>query len=595
MLMDAPSKEFALAGSLEELKAAGRLVVHGGHRPILVIYDRGRVFALDNRCPHMGFPLERGSVEDGILSCHWHHARFDLESGCTFDLWADDVPICAVEVRNGDVWVKTTFGRADPAAHWHRRLADGLAHDLALVIAKAVHGQLAAGVPLADIVRQVVLFGAKNRDGWGVGLTILAALANLLPMLPEEEAYLALFHGTRRVAVDCDGEAPRRERAPLGSRPDPAALKRWLRRWTNVRHREAAERTLLTAIAAGLSPAVLADILLAAETERAFADTGHSLDFINKAFECLDLIGWEHAAALLPTVVGQMVAARGTEESTAWRQPVDLVALSGEAASQMRELLAADRGVHVWSEHAALARELLGDDPVGIVDALKEAIRAGAAPADLGRSLAYGAALRLACFGNSNEHADWETAHHVFTYANAVHQMLRRIGTANTDSHVAAARGVLHGAMALYLTRYLNVPPASIPGEGSGELDDLPADAGMIRAALLDAFDRQRQVDLTARLVARHLMLGHSPQALIATLARAVLREDAGFHAYQMLEAGVRQFTAWGNTDEGRHILIAVARYLAAHSPTERAALQTTDIARRLMRGGELHQPGGAS
>ena len=39
--MDAPNKEFALAGSLEELKAKGRLVMHGGHRPILVIYDRG--------------------------------------------------------------------------------------------------------------------------------------------------------------------------------------------------------------------------------------------------------------------------------------------------------------------------------------------------------------------------------------------------------------------------------------------------------------------------------------------------------------------------------------------------------------------------
>ena len=77
---------------------------------------------------------------------------------------------------------------------------------------------------------------------------------------------------------------------------------------------------------------------------------------------------------------------------------------------------------------------------------------------------------------------------------------------------------------------------------------------------------------------------------MIATLAHAVLREDAGFHAYQILEAGVRQFSVWGDTDEGRHILIAVARYLAAHSPTERAALQTADIARRLMRGGELHQ-----
>src|SRR5271167_3354952 len=59
--MDTADEEFTLAGSLEELKAKGRLVVHGAHRPILVVYDRGRVFALDNRCPHMGFPLDRAA------------------------------------------------------------------------------------------------------------------------------------------------------------------------------------------------------------------------------------------------------------------------------------------------------------------------------------------------------------------------------------------------------------------------------------------------------------------------------------------------------------------------------------------------------
>lgn len=587
--MDAPDREFVLVGSLEALKATGRLVVHGGHRPILILYDRGRIFALDNRCPHMGFPLERGTIEDGILTCHWHHARFDLESGCTFDLWADDVPSCAVEVRDGDIWVATTFSHSDPAAHWHQRLADGLTHDLGLVIAKAVQGQLVAGVPEADILRQAALFGARNRDGWSVGLTILTALGNLLPVLAKDDAWLALFHGARHVASDCDGEAPRREHAPLGSRPEPATLKRWLRLWTDVRHREATERTLLTAIVAGLSPAVLADALLSAVTGRTFADTGHALDFINKAFECLDLIGWEHASAMLPTIVAQMVTARGAEESTAWRQPIDLVALCDESASEMAQLFAAGRGLPGWSRHAALARELLGDDPAKIVDALKAAIRAGATPADLGQSLAYGAALRVARFGNANEHADWETAHHVFTHANALHQMLRRIGNAGNDGDITAVRAIMHGAMALYLARYLNVPPARIPGEDNDQSDDLPADEETIRTALLDAFDRQRQVDLAARLVARHLALGHPPEALVATLAFAVLREDAGFHAYQMLEAGARQFSVWGNTGEGRHIIIAIARYLAAHSPTERKALQTADIAQRLMKGGELH------
>ena len=52
----------------------------------------------------------------------------------------------------------------------------------------------------------------------------------------------------------------------------------------------------------------------------------------------------------------------------------------------------------------------------------------------------------------------------------------------------------------------------------------------------------------------------------------------------------MRQFGEWDDSEEGRHILIGVARYLAAHSPTERAAYQTADIARRLMRGGQLHE-----
>ena len=225
---------------------------------------------------------------------------------------------------------------ATPSRHWRGRLDDGLAHNLGLVIAKAVRGQLTAGVPAREILRQAALFAVRNRDGWGIGATILTALGNLLPVLPEEETYLALFHGARRVAADCDGEAPRRERAPLASRPDLATLQRWLRHWSAVRHREAAERTLLTAIATGAPPAALARLLFAAATDRAFADGGHSLDFINKACECLDLIGWEHADAVLPSVVGQMVAARGAEETTAWRHPVDLVALCEESAAELR-------------------------------------------------------------------------------------------------------------------------------------------------------------------------------------------------------------------------------------------------------------------
>ena len=93
------------AGSLDEIKLKGRTVVSSGPVPIVVFYSEGDLHAVDNRCPHMGFPLHRGTVEDGILTCHWHHARFDLKSGCTFDLFADDATVYPVEVVDGRVYI----------------------------------------------------------------------------------------------------------------------------------------------------------------------------------------------------------------------------------------------------------------------------------------------------------------------------------------------------------------------------------------------------------------------------------------------------------------------------------------------------------
>ena len=590
---------FIRVGTLEELRVKGMMVVPGEHCPLLVVYDEERIFALDNRCPHLGFPLHRGSVKDNVLTCHWHHARFDVASGCTFDLWADDIATAAVEVRDGgEVWVAARTRHAGGDAHWHNRLRAGLEQDIGLVIAKAVLGLTADGVDAAAMIREAALFGVRNRDGWGTGLTILTALANVLPSLPEEETYLALYKGIHRVADDCEGQTPRRDREPLRSAAQPLdrqpldRLTRWLRHWTAVRHRDGAERTLLSAIAAGTSQGELAEMMLVAATDRYFADGGHALDFVNKAFECLDVIGWEHAAEVLPTVVEQMVSARGGEELNAWRHPVDLVPLCEAAFAALSNLLAHGANQREnWRAHTALAQALLGEDPERIVAALQTAVAEGAAPTDLSRALAYAAALRVAHFGTANEFSDWDTAHHVFTYCNALHQLLKRIAAAQSGRPVnpELLRGVFHGAMRLYLIRFLNVPPARIPEERDAALAALPVDADGLLSSFLAALDRQGAVTSAARLVARYLLLLHPVDVLIATLTRSVLREDAGFHVYQMIEAGVRQYREWGESEPGRHILIAAARYLAAHSPTERAQLQTAMVARRLSRGESVH------
>src|SRR4029079_8105623 len=130
------TEAFVHAASLAELRAAGRLVVHVDRHTLCLFADGDEVYAVDNRCPHMGFPLHRRTVCDRVRTCHWHHARFDLSTGGTFDQWADDLRRFPVEVRGDDVLVD--FSRlADRAEPHRKRRHDGLEREIPLVLAKA--------------------------------------------------------------------------------------------------------------------------------------------------------------------------------------------------------------------------------------------------------------------------------------------------------------------------------------------------------------------------------------------------------------------------------------------------------------------------
>jgi hypothetical protein len=270
----------------------------------------------------MGFPLHKGSVADGILTCHWHHARFDLESGGTFDPWADDVQIYPTIVEDGIVYVDARLHGDDRVAHARERLWDGLEHILNLVVIKNVLALLEADVPPAEILAIGGRFGATyRRGGWAAGLTILTAMGNVLPKLHPEDQALALYHGLVNVASDCAGQPPRFALDPLPTRDGPLGAERlqgWFRRFIDVRDADGAERALLTAIAADLPPSTLADVLASAATDHFFLDGGHTLDFVNKACELLDMIGWQEATTILPSLVPGLAMARRSEELNSW-------------------------------------------------------------------------------------------------------------------------------------------------------------------------------------------------------------------------------------------------------------------------------------
>jgi len=564
------------AASLKELEEKGRLVVGVEGHTICLLHEGGEVHAVDNRCPHMGFPLHRGSVADGILTCHWHHARFDLCSGGTFDQWADELRRFPVEVADGEIYVDVT-PRRDPVEHQRGRLQVGLERDISLVVAKAAIVLAEADPSGADAFRAGLDFGVRRRGGgWFRGLTTLSCLMNLVPRLAPEDRAAALYHGLSDVASDSAGMEPRFPLQPLpGDELDPARLARWFRGFVEVRDAEGAERALVSAVRVGASQAQLADMLFAAATDHRYLDGGHTLDFVNKALEALDAAGWERAEAVLASLPAQLAFAERMEEANAWRNPVDLVVLLEDAFARLPEALAAPW--RDWDGRGALVETLLSAEPGEILEALLAALHDGAGEVELASAVSFAAATRIARFPTSNEFGDWDTALHTFTFANAVEQGLRR------SASPELVRGVLDAAMSVYLDRFLNVPATRLPQPRGGQPHALLEE-------LRDLYDRQQQVDEAGQLVASYLGAGGDADRLVAELGSCLLREDRNFHTIQCVEAAVRQHELLNGTVEAGLPLLAAARYLAAHASTARSQRQTYEIARRLHRGERIYE-----
>ena len=641
MLPKTDNHNYVHVANIKDIEAAGGcLSITVEKHPVAIFIYESKVYAVDNRCPHMGFPLNQGTVKDGILTCHWHHARFDLMSGGTFDQWAGDVTSFPVEIRNqNEVWLDVSPAAAADIDSYdyssQTLLENGLKQNIPLMIAKTVIAMLgddaggregASKREMLNTFRVGLEFGSNyKQSGWGQGLTIHTCMMNIVPYLDTEDKPYALYHGLSAVAQDCASMPPRFKISPLPQPwPDLSTLKRWFRQFIESRDAQAAERCIVTAVGLGANSSQIADILFAAATDHRFLDIGHVLDFTNKALEALDIVrGWDNNKELVESVVSSLVPgyanAERMEESNSWRYPIDLIHILEQAFKELPIVLN-NRGRVTEREHTRqdkivssnnqLVTVLLGNNPQVIVKSLLDALRRGATEEELACMVAYAAAMRIVQFHTRNEFGDWDAVLHTFTYTNAVHQGLRRIATQEL------LRGVFDGAMRVYLNRFLNVPPVPLPkstekriGKNINVNDDstFPNPEAFLKEELLSLLDKQQQVNQAAQLVVDYLYNNNNnnnnnnnikPNRLLAVIGKALLREDRNFHSIQMIEAVFRQYSLLSadsnkNEDDSTAIVLlltAATRYLAAHSPTMRSQGHTYQIANQLYHGAHLFE-----
>lgn len=569
------------AGNMEALKEEGAKVVKGG---IAVFYHENTVYAVDNRCPHLGFPLHMGSLCDGILTCHWHHARFDVCSGGTLDPWADDVPVYEVKLEDGEVWVNPLSKHTNDIEKYKNRLKEGLEQNIGIVIAKAVVGLVEANVAEAVIARVGIEYGTTYGSGWNSGLTILTAMTRILPKLDKTGKILALYQGLLHTARSSSGREQRHLLSPLPS--DDVSIARlieWYRNCIEVRDTQGAERILLTAIRKDVSDEQLADMMLMAVTDHFYLDGGHTFDFHNKAFEALQYVENDKKNKVLSSLVPMLGSPTRSEELHQWQAPIDLVAPLQEAFGELSQSPSVEYRQLTEGEEEQIIQQLLSDEPLETTQLLTQVMISGGHPAHVAQLVSLAAAERIVRFHTQNDFGDWIAVLHTFTYAHAVHERLRH----STDPLLI--RAIYHGAMRIYLDRFLNVPAASRP-ENVKLIDTTHPEK------LLDVMDQRQNVNEASHWVISFLNNQGSPQQLINQLGHALLREDADFHTFQMYEAAIAEYDSWDlRTDSFAEraretMLLAVTRYLAAHAPTARELSHTARIATRLHRGERLFE-----
>ncbi|HEX9064345.1 MAG TPA: Rieske 2Fe-2S domain-containing protein [Streptosporangiaceae bacterium] len=565
------------AAALDDITEGGaRSFAYLDKRIALFRTARG-VFACDNRCPHQGYALVRGDVRDGRLTCAWHNWKFDLATGVC-EHGGENIRTYPVRIEASQVYVDVT----DPAADEIRpelfasltAAMDDL--DIGRVARDAMRLQR-IGTPLADVVREGVRFAAPRAEyGWDHSLATLSDCLRMSTYFAESLRALPVIQGLSVAAQD-------QVRRPPRPRPEPAdpvalygsvdAALRAYPELVDAEQPDEAEALLRGLIAADVQPAALRHTLLTAVTDH-FLAYGHSMIFVQKAFELLGQLGWSEADTVLSPLVPEMTWGTRYDKLPYMRK---FLRSWQEIGADPAELMRRPRLAAAFDQ-AAYRRALTDGSPADAATALTGALQGGADVGAVIDATGRAAAERLARFDidldtdDTNEWG-WLDVTHTLTYLNA----LRWAWSADPSPEVL--RGVFHAAWFVQWTGQFDTRAPGARGgrpqphrhSDASELHRAIAGRDPDAAvALADGYEGPRE-DLERALL-QAAAEDHSTAPIMVA------------HVVKTARAAVEESRALGPGRAGAEPIAAAARFLASPK-RERFVYQSTLEAITALRG----------
>jgi nitrite reductase/ring-hydroxylating ferredoxin subunit len=459
------------------------------------------VHAIDDRCPHQGYPLSQGSVREGVLTCDWHNWKFELETGaCTFG--GEPVRRYPTRVEDGRVHLNAAIDRGAEARRCTASLRKALWGDeTARALREALRlGELGIGPAdtglgsLAIGFELLALDGAERGEyGFDHALALLADLLSWVERgwVPAEEAFAAAAHAIAEPSLHLGARGAPRPGATVDPRASLAKLVDLdVAEPAQVADALAAERrdeaeVLVRAIVEARGPDG-ARAALMPFVSRHLYDYGHGAIYLAKGIELSRRFSSAavEVMAAVTVLLGWATAETSLPPFTATR----------EAMAHLAEIKLPDARGEVRDRPAYEAAVLAGEREA--VEATIAQLAAGADPIALLRAIAHAASARVRRFDSAWERrVDAEVTVLGVTHAVTFAESAIALSTAPHAHPLHAARlAVLAAGFTGKLRRGDAADPVR-PTRASGTLEEAAAarDVGraLAIAADLDAAGRR--------------------------------------------------------------------------------------------------------
>ena len=395
---------------------AMRMVKVDGHRVCLVRTADG-LHAVDHACPHEGYGLTQGELDGDLLTCAWHNWKFRVTDGACVQ-GEEGVQSHPVDVTPAGT-VRVTLTRTDPELQLPRltiSLRSGIENQYTGQVARDVVRMLKASSDPGQLIWEAIAYGAPRAEfGWGHSVAAATDCLAMVDLYEGDQRALPIVQGIMGIAESERGR-------PVNALPDPAsstsATKAAFRAAVEAEKLAEAQSYVLAAIERGDGPHDLRPWFSGVVSDHHLS-YGHGAIYSQKAFELLEMIGWDRAATVLPHLVPTIVF--GTRED---KLPYMRPFTKALEATDLGSLADADVDTS-WHDDGRLLDALLGDDRAGLVDAVAAALRTGAGLDGVLDVVVQAVSERMLRYdtGGEFDFADdfgWLDITHGLTYANAV-------------------------------------------------------------------------------------------------------------------------------------------------------------------------------